>query len=236
MRNVMTILRRELRSYFNSPIAYIVITVFLLISGWFFSSNLFLMNQATLRAAFGIIPLIFIFFVPAITMRLISEEKKSGTIELLVTMPIKDHQIVLGKFFAALILLAIALAFTLFYALTVSLLGNADGGPMVGGYLGLLLMGAAYLALGMFASALTENQIVAFIVSFLIIFILFMLDKVIFFVPSWMATIFEYVSIDYHFNNIARGVIDTRDIIYYLSVIVLGLTLASRMIERRMWA
>lgn len=236
MRNVLTIFHRELRSYFSSTIAYIVITVFLLISGWFFSSNLFLMNQATLRSAFGIIPLIFIFFVPAITMRLISEEKKSGTIELLVTMPIKDHEIVLGKYFAALVLLAIALAFTLIYAFSVALLGNLDAGPTIGGYLGLLFMGAAYLALGLFASSITENQIVAFIVAFAIIFVLFMLDKILFFVPSGLTTIFEYLSIDYHFNNIARGVIDSRDVIYYLSVIVLGLMLASRMIERRKWS
>ena len=236
MRNVLPILRKELRSYFNSPIAYILLTVFLLIAGWFFSTNLFLMNQATLRSAFGVIPLIFIFIVPAITMRLVSEEKKSGTIELLVTMPIKDMEIVLGKFFAALILLAIALVLTMFYWFTIALLGKADVGPIIGGYLGLLLMGATYLAIGIFASSMTENQIVAFIVSFLIIFILFMLDKVLFFVPTGIATIMEYMSIDYHFNNIARGVIDTRDVIYYLSVIVLGVTLAGHMIERRKWS
>jgi ABC-2 type transport system permease protein len=183
-----------------------------------------------------VIPLIFIFIVPAITMRLVSEEKKSGTIELLVTMPIKDMEIVLGKFLAAFILLAIALAFTLFYWLTIALLGKADVGPIIGGYLGLLLMGATYLAIGIFASSLTENQIVAFIVSFLIIFILFMLDKVLFFVPTAIATVMEYMSIDYHFNNISRGVIDTRDVIYYLSVIILGVVLASHMIERRKWA
>ena len=236
MRNVIPILRKELRSYFNSPIAYIVITVFLIIAGWFFSTNLFLINQATLRAAFGIIPLIFIFFVPAITMRLISEEKKSGTIELLVTMPIKDHDIILGKFFSALILLGIALVFTMFYGVTVAILGNADEGPMIGGYVGLLLMGGAYLSIGLFASSLTENQIVAFIVAFMIIFIFFMMDKILFFVPTGIATILEYLSIDYHFNNIARGVIDSRDLIYYLSIIVLGLTLASHMIERRKWS
>jgi len=236
MRNVLPILRKELRSYFNSPIAYILLTVFLLIAGWFFSTNLFLMNQATLRSAFGVIPLIFIFIVPAITMRLVSEEKKSGTIELLVTMPIKEMEIVLGKFLAAFLLLAIALAFTLFYWFTIALLGKADVGPIIGGYLGLLLMGATYLAIGIFASAMTENQIVAFIISFLIIFVLFMLDKVLFFVPTGIATIMEYMSIDYHFNNISRGVIDTRDVIYYLSVIVLGVTLAGHMIERRKWS
>jgi ABC-2 type transport system permease protein len=236
MQNVTPIAGKELRSYFTSTIAYVVITVFLLITGWFFSTNLFLVNQATLRAAFGIIPIIFIFFVPAITMRLISEEKKSGTIELLVTMPIKDHEIVIGKFLAALCLVAIALFFTFTYVLTIGLLGNADAGPIIGGYLGLLLMSGAYLALGLFASSLTQNQIVAFIIAIAIIFVLFMLDKILFFVPAGLATIFEYLSIDYHFNNIARGVIDTRDLIYYLSLIALGLTLASHMITRRKWS
>jgi ABC-2 type transport system permease protein len=236
MRNVMPILRKELKSYFNSPIAYIVLTVFLLFTGWFFATNLFLMGQATMRSAFGVIPIIFIFFIPAITMRLISEEKKSGTIELLVTMPIKEMEIVLGKFLAALLLLAIALAFTLIYWFTIALLGKADIGPIIGGYLGLLLMGAAYLAIGIFASSLAENQIVAFIVSFLIIGVFFMLDKVLFFVPTAIASLLEYMSIDYHFNNISRGVIDTRDVIYYLSVVVLGLSLAAHMIERRKWA
>jgi ABC-2 type transport system permease protein len=236
MQNVISIARKEIRSYFTSTIAYVVITVFLLITGWFFSTNLFLVNQATLRAAFGIIPIIFIFFVPAITMRLISEEKKSGTIELLVTMPIKDYEIIIGKFLSALSLVAIALLFTFTYVLTIALLGNADAGPIIGGYLGLLLMSGAYLALGLFASSLTQNQIVAFIIAIAIIFVLFMLDKILFFVPAGLATIFEYLSIDYHFNNIARGVIDSRDVIYYLSLIALGLTLASHMITRRKWS
>ena len=166
MSNVLTIFRKELKSYFNSPIAYIVITVFLLISGWFFSTNFFLMGQATVRTALSIIPLIFIVFIPAITMRSIAEEKGSGTIELLVTMPTRDMEIVLGKFFAALTLLTIAVLFTLAYVITAASLGNLDGGPTFGGYLGLLMLGAAYLSIGIFASSTTENQIVAFIISF----------------------------------------------------------------------
>lgn len=233
MNNIYPIFKKEVRTYFNSPIAYIVLTVFLLISGYFFASPLFLNNQADLRTAFGVIPFIFIFFVPAITMRLLAEEKKSGTLEVLVTMPVKDVEVILGKFGAALVLLVVAIGLTLTYVLTISLLGNADGGPIVGGYLGLILMGATYLAIGIYTSSVTENQIVAFIISFLIIFALFMLDKVLMFVPGGLVSILEYLAMDYHFSNIARGVIDTRDLIYYLSLIFLGLFLATRTLASR---
>ena len=233
MRNIFTIFKKEVRSYFNSPAAYIVITFFLLFTGYFFGSNLFLMNQANLRTAFGIIPLVFIFFMPAITMRLIAEEKKTGTIELLVTYPIKDSEIIVGKFLSALMLLAVALVFTWFYVISVSLLGNLDGGQVVGGYFGLLLMGAAYLAIGMFASAITENQIVAFIVALVIIFVFFLMDTILFFIPASLVSIFQYLSIDYHFQNISRGVIDSRDLLYYFSVIFFSLLLASHALSRR---
>jgi ABC-2 type transport system permease protein len=233
MRNIYTIFKKEVRSYFNSPAAYIVVTFFLLFTGYFFGTNLFLVNLASLRTAFGIIPLVYIFFVPAITMRLIAEEKKAGTIELLVTYPIKDVEIIMGKFLAALVLLAVALVFTWFYVISVSRLGNLDGGQVVAGYFGLLLMGAAYLAIGIFASALTENQIVAFIVALVIIFVFFLLDKILFFIPAPLVSIFEYLSIDYHFQNISRGVIDTRDLLYYLSIIFFSLLLASHALSRR---
>ncbi|MEW5768702.1 MAG: ABC transporter permease subunit [bacterium] len=212
-----------------------MLTVFLLISGWFFSSSFFLINQATLRGGFNIIPLIFLFFAPAITMRLISEEKKSGTIELLVTMPVRDSEIILGKFFAAMALLSVAVLLTFPYAIIISFLGDLDWGPVMGGYLGLILMGAAYLAIGLFASSLTENQVVAFIVALLFAFTLFMLDKVLMFVPQGLVSILEYLSIEYHFTNISRGVIDSRDIIYYLSLIIFSLLLAVRGLGSRRW-
>lgn len=236
MRKVYPVFKRELRSYFNSPVAYIVITVFLLITGWLFSSRFFLVNQATLRDAFGIIPLVLVFFVPAITMRLVSEERKSGTIELLVTMPVKDVEIILGKFLASVVLLTVAILLTLSYAIAASALGDLDVGPVIGGYLGLVLMGAAYLSIGVLASSLSENQIVAFIVSFLVIFSLFMLDQILVFIPAGLVSFFEYLSIDYHFANISRGVIDTRDLVYYLSVICVCLVLATRSLESRKWA
>jgi ABC-2 type transport system permease protein len=227
--------KKELKSYFDSPVAYIVITIFLLISGWFFFNDLFLVNEASVRNLFNIIPFIFMFFVPAITMRQISEEKKSGTIEILVTLPVKDYQIVLGKFLAGLTLLCAALALTWVYVFTLSGLGNVDFGSVVAGYLGLILLGAAYLSVGLFTSSLTQNQIVAFITGFVIIFALFMLDKILLFVPGFLASFFEYLSVGYHFSNLARGVIDSRDVIYYLSLIFFFLFLAVRSLESRKW-
>jgi len=233
MSNVLPIFKKEVRSYFSSPVAYIVITVFLLICGWFFSTSLFVIGQASMRNVFQIIPFVLTFLVPAITMRLLSEERKSGTFELLTTMPISDIDIVIGKYLSALLLLAVALFFTLGYAITVKSLGNADAGVTVAGYIGLLLLGAGYVAIGVLASSLTENQIVAFIVSFMIIFFLSLVDKVLMFLPAGLANVFEYLSAEYHFNNIARGVVDTRDLIYYASLIVLGLYFSARALQRR---
>jgi len=227
--------RKELRTFFDSHIAYIVITIFLLICGWFFFSDLFLVNQASMRNLFGIIPFIFMFFVPAVTMRLISEEKRSGTIEVLVTLPVKDHEIILGKFLAGLILIAVAVILTSLYAITLSGIGDFDFGSVVSGYIGLIFLGAAYLSIGIFTSSLTQNQIVAFITSFVIIFALFMLDKVLMFMPTLLASFLEYLSVSYHFSNISRGVIDSRDVIYYLSLIFFFLFLAVRSLENRKW-
>jgi ABC-2 type transport system permease protein len=233
--NVLPIFRRELRYYFHSPVAYVVIVVFLAILGWFFTNNLFLMNVASLRIVFELVPLLFLFFVPAITMRLIAEEQKSGTLELLTTKPVRDVEIVLGKFLAAWVLLAATLAPTLLYLITVGMLGSLDLGPVFTGYLGLLLMGGVYIAIGIFASSITENQIVAFIVSFLIVLALFLMDKVLMYVPEGLASTMEFLAIDFHFSNIARGVIDSRDIIYFGSLLGFSLYLATVSLERRKW-
>ena len=236
LSNTLTIAGKELKSYFTSPVAYVILTLFLLICGWFFSSNLFLIGQADMRDLFSVImPMSFMFFIPAITMRLLSEEKKSGTLELLVTLPVRDSEIVLGKYLATLGLLASALILSLSYPLTLAYLGNPDGGALIGGYIGLFLMGGAYLAIGIFMSGLTENQIVAFITSFVFIFALWMLDKVLVLVPGGLASVLEYLSITYHLGNIARGVVDTRDILYYLSIIVVFLFFAVRTLESRRW-
>lgn len=235
MNKVLPIFRREMFAYFYSPVAYIVISVFLILTGWFFTSEMFLANDSSLRSVFGIIPFIFIFFVPAITMRLISEEKKSGTIELMFTMPISDLEIVLGKYFAGLGLLVVAILFTIPYALTIMVLGYPDVGMLVCGYLGLILMGAAYVSIGVFASTISRNQVVAFIVAFVIIFVLWLINKFLMLIPPAIAPVLQYLSIDYHYENINRGVIDSRDITYYLSIIVFMLALAKTALESRKW-
>lgn len=233
MHNIMVIARREFKSYFDSPVAYIVLTFFLIVTGYFFTSNLFLANQADLRTLWGIVPLLFVFFIPAISMKLLAEEKKSGTIELLYTYPIKDSEIVVGKYLAALGLLGVLVGCTIVYAITIGSLGNMDSGQAVAGYIGLILMAASYLAIGVFASSVTDNQIVAFILALFISFFFFIADKILFFLPTGVAGIFEYLAIEYHFQNVARGVIDTRNLIYFGSVIFFGLLLASHALSRR---
>lgn len=235
MQNVKTIYQKELRSYFNSPIAYIVIIVFLIIVGYFFTSGLFQNNLATLRSMFDIIPFIFLFFIPAITMRLFSEEKKQGTIELLLTKPITDYELVIGKFLAAFMLTLVALLPTLLYFLVVVLLGRIDMGTVIGGYLGLIFTAGVYIGIGLFASSLTENQVVAFIVSFVAIFALFMIGKVLMQLSPALVSAIEYLSTDYHFTNISRGVIDSRNLIYYFSMIFFTVFLTKVSLESRKW-
>jgi ABC-2 type transport system permease protein len=235
VHQILVLAKKEFRSYFDSPVAYVVIALFLLIAGWQFSTSLFLNNTADLRTLFSMQRFILLFFVPALSMRLISEEKRLGTIELLMTLPIKDWQLVLGKFLAAYLLVAITILLTLIHYVTISILGQPDLGAAVGGYLGIILIVGVYLSIGIFTSSLTQNQIVAFIVSFVIIFVLFILRSVIVFFPGFIASILEYLSIDYHFNNIARGVIDSRDIIYYFSMMFLFLFLTVQSLESRKW-
>jgi ABC-2 type transport system permease protein len=233
--NVRHIFLKELRSFFNSPVAYIVIVVFLVILGWFFTSNLFIANLSSLRTVFEMTPFLLLFFAPAITMRLISEEKKTGTLELLITKPVQESEIILGKFLASWALYFFALLPTLCYYLTVSFIGELDTGAVLGGYLGLLFVGAVFLAVSVFGSSITENQVVAFIVSFLIVSGLFMLDKILFYLPNAVVSTFEYLSIDYHFSNIERGVVDTRDLVYYLSAVTIALAAATLVLRRRRW-
>lgn len=235
MRQILTIFRREVRAYYDSPLAYVVIIVFLLVTGWFFATNVFVVAQADMRVAFGVIPFIFLFFAPALTMRLLAEEKKSGTLELLVTMPIPDSAIITGKYLAALLLLSTAVLPTALYAITLAILGDMDVGATLAGYFGLILLGAAYLAMGTFGSSLTDNQVIAFIISFFLVFVFFLLDKILFLLPTWLVTPVEFLSVEKHFQNISRGVIDTRDVLFFLSLIALFLFLATRsLVSRRL--
>ncbi len=222
MRNIWSIARRELRSAFDSPVAYIVIVSFLLVGGWMYFSALFLMGRADMRAFFAPSPfspaMLLVIMAPALTMRLIAEERKTGTIELLTTMPIRDSEVILGKFLAALLLLAIGIGMTLIYAVTVSLLGPLDWGPVLAGYLGMLLFAASLLGIGLMVSSWTRNQIVAFIVAFVLCAALYFVYWLQFFVPQALAPVVEYLSVSFHLDNMARGVIDSRDVLYYLTL------------------
>jgi len=223
MRQATHIFKKEFTAYFVSPIAYIVISIFLLVTGWFFFTTFFLYNQANLRNFFALLPITFSFVVPAVTMRLFSEELNVGSYEILLTMPVTFLDVVLGKFLAAVVFVATMLIPTLAYPITVSLLGQLDWGPVVAGYTGAVLLGAAFSAIGVFASSLTRNQIIAFIIGMAICFGLTLIDKMLFFLPQSLLSFFEYLGADFHFENLSKGVIDSRDILYFLSVSFVGL-------------
>ncbi len=240
LRNVWTIFKRDFRSYFNSPIAYIVIVSYLLIAGFLFFNQLLSpggMQEATLRPYFsGLSRFFLIIFSPAITMRLIAEEKRSRTVELLSTLPISDLEVVLGKYFAAMGLVLVALALTFTYPLTVAAVGDPDWGPILGGYAGSVLMIGASVALGLMASSWVNSQIGAFILGFFLCLVFFLMHMLLPFFPDFMVRTVEYLSFDYHFQGIERGVIDSRNLLYYLSLIVFCLVVAAESLQRRKWA
>ncbi|MFC1533329.1 ABC transporter permease subunit [Thermodesulfobacteriota bacterium] len=223
MRQAGHIFQKEFRSYFVSPIAYIVISIFLLVTGWFFFSTFFLYNQASLRNFFNLLPFILSFVVPAVTMRLFSEELNIGSYEILLTMPVTFLDVVLGKFLAGAAFVGTMLIPTMAYPLSVSLMGQLDWGPVVGAYIGAALLGATYSSIGLFASSLTRNQIIAFITGVAICFGLTIIDKMLFFLPGSLVGFFGYLGADFHFQNISKGVIDSRDILYFLSLTFISL-------------
>lgn len=223
MQQAIHIFKKEFKAYFITPVAYIVIAIFLLVVGWFFFTPFFLYNQANVRNFFALLPIIFAFVIPAITMRLVAEELNIGSYEILLTLPVTYTDIIIGKFLASVGFVVAMLIPTFAYALTVAALGQIDWGPVVGGYLGALLLGAAFSAIGLFASALTRNQIVAFIIGVAICFSLTLIDKMLFFLPRSLLGVLSYLGADFHFQNISKGIIDTRDVIYFLSVCFVGL-------------
>jgi len=237
MKQMWMITCRELQSIFDSLIAYIMIVVFLALSGlftWLYGSDIFYVNQASLHSFFSIAYWTLFFFIPALTMKQIAEESRSGTIELLLTKPVSEWQVLWGKFFATLILIGIALGLTLPYYITVWSLGPIDHGAVWTGYLGLLLMSAAYISIGIFASSLTKNQIVAFLLA---LFTGIFFHLIFGFLASNMsgitANVFSYLSLSTHYDAITRGVIDTRDIIYFLSIIFMGIISAEAVLVKR---
>lgn len=238
MKKTYLIAARELRSYFDSPVAYIVIVAFLLVAGWVFFTSLFRSGQADLRGFFFPAPLfsppwLLFLLAPVISMRLVAEERKTGTIELLTSMPVRNSQVILGKFLAAVALMAIALALTIVFAITVSAIGPLDWGPVLSGYLGILLFGATLLAIGLACSTWTDSQIIAFIVAILICGALYYIYWLQLFVPEWLGKMADFVSVSSHLNNMARGVIDSRDVLYYLTLTAAALFVAERSLARQ---
>ena len=237
MRNIYRLCCKEFKGYFISPIAYIYITAFLVFSGWLFFRGFFLMNQASMREFFFFLPWIFLFLIPAITMRLWAEEKKLGTMEILMTLPLKDYEVVLGKFIASFLFLSLTLILSFPLLLTVAWLGDLDWGPAIGGYLGSILMGGAYLAIGIFVSGLTKNQIVAFLLAVFITFAVFIMgeDVVLSGLPESLVPVFSYLGMGSHFSNMGRGVVDSRDLLYYLSLTFFFFFLDIRSLATRRW-
>ncbi len=223
MNQVRNIFSKEFRSYFVSPIAYIVIAIFLLVTGWFFFSTFFIYKQATLRNFFSLLPYIFSMIIPAVTMRLFSEEINSGSYEILMTYPVTFGEVIVGKFAAAVAFIAVMLAPTLLYGVTISMVGSLDAGPIFGGYIGALLLGSLFAAVGILASSLTRNQIIAFIIGMTICYALTLIDRMLYFLPESMLGFLASLGANYHFANISKGIIDSRDLLYFVSVIFIAL-------------
>lgn len=223
------ILKKEFNSFFSSPIAYLVIGVFLLINGlflWVFDDDFNILNAgfADINSFFYLAPWVLLFLIPAITMKMFADEFQTGTIEILRTKPVSDWQIILGKFWAALLLISIAILPTFVYVFSVSELGNPVGnidmGSTIGSYLGLLLLAGAYAAIGLFTSTLSKNQIVAFIIGVLIIFLFYYGFDALSNLFGTDSYTIKLMGINEHFKSISRGVIDSRDVIYFISIIV----------------
>lgn len=220
MKSILTLAAKELRDLFSSAIAYVFIVVFLFLSFWLCFDNIYLVNETTVRPYFAWATVLFIVFLPSVTMGLWADERKTGTFEILATLPANDVELILGKFLATLSFLAVILVLTLPLPLSLSLLGELDRGPVIASYLGLFLLGACYLAFGLFISSLAKNQIVAFLITVLCLFLFYVMGEpmVTAVLPKSLAPILQFLSFSRHFESLARGVIDTRDVVYFLSM------------------
>jgi ABC-2 type transport system permease protein len=237
VKNIAVITRRELVSYLASPMAYVVTAVFLGLSGTLFAAYLAgtSYSDTSIRGFLDGGQVLILLFAAVLTMRLIAEERKAGTWELLLTVPVRDAEIVLGKFLGSLAVLAAMLLLTLYYPILLFVLGDPDAGPIVTGYIGLLLLGSAAMSIGLFASSLSSNQIVSAVLAGGMLFALWFLGMVGGFVSGALGDLLAYVSLSGHFPDFVRGVIDTRAIVYYLSTTALFLYLTVRSVEADRW-
>lgn len=229
------IAKKELRSSFNSPLGYLFIVVFLLVMSWLFFQSFFLIGQANMRVYFAYLPWIYLFLLPAVTMKSWAEEKKTGTVELLFTSPIRDEAIVLGKFLGNVVFLALALLLSCTVPFVVMYAGNPDVGIILSSYFGALLLGSSYIAVGMWLSAFTDNQIVAFLMAIVAVFFFYIIGEafVLQKVPSFLAGFFDQLGLGTHYESMTRGVVDSRDLIYFISFIGFFLFLNVRYITSR---
>lgn len=252
MRNVFAVAGKELRAYFHSPIAYLVMTVYAVLCGFVFYNAVVFYSLQSLRMQAmggmgappmslneniirpilsGILTVVLLLLIPMITMRLYAEEKRSGTIELLLTSPLTDLQIILGKFLGAFLLYATLVILTFLYFSVLFLYGHPNARPLLANALGLVLYGAALLALGMWFSTFTKNQIIAGVVSFVVFLLLFLLDWVSSFASGLVGRVTSYMALTTHFDNFSKGVIDLTNVVYYASFVVLGIFLTARSVE-----
>ncbi len=236
MRNMVTIASREFRSYLTSPMAYVVTGIFLALTGFFFGMSSSTYYETSIRGSLDTGSIFLLLLVSVLTMRLLAEEKKLGTLELLLTSPVRDSEVIIGKFLGGIGILAAMLALTLYYPILLVAFGDPDMGPIVSGYLGLFLLGGAALSVGLFASSLTTNQIVAAVLSGGILFALWFISSAGQFLPATLGQVVGSLSLSYYFPDFVTGVIDTRGIVYYISIMALFLFLAVRSLENSRWS
>jgi ABC-2 type transport system permease protein len=242
MSPTFIIAKREFRSYFDSPLAYVVICLSLLMLGvgvFAWPGKFWQVDRATLTSMFEVIPVgLVVLIVPVVTMRLVAEERRAGTLEMLITLPVRDSDVILGKFLGALGLVLVLIATTALYPILMFKfwhLGVLDGGPVASGYLGLVLFSAAAVALGLFISSVTESQVIAFFVTFIALGALYIVGEASALVPNAFGTVLRELSFKEHFTSFERGLIDTRDVVFFLSCAVLALLLSFRALESRKW-
>ena len=236
MRTSLAIAWREIQGYFTSPMGYIVGLVFLALTGYYFGDSISgIFPEASIDGYIQPLSFILILLAPAMTMRLLAEEQKLGSLELLLTSPVRDWEVVLGKFLASIVFFLATLSLTLYYVLLLYAFGDPDSGPVWSGYLGVILYGSAALSIGLLASSITNNQIIALVVGFGILLILTLLEQASELVDGVGATALSHASMGSHLDDFSRGIVDSRHIVYYITVIIVFLFLTIRSLESRRW-
>jgi len=236
VRNTATIALKEFKSYLTSPMAYVVTGIFLALTGVLFSTSSVTYYETSIRGFLGTGSILLLLLASVLTMRLLAEERKMGTLELLLTAPVRYSEVIAGKFFGSLGILTVMMALTFYYPILLTIFGDPDWGPIATGYLGFFLLGCTSLAVGLFASSLTSNQIVAAVVAGGIIFTLWFIGMAADLLPEALGEVIGYLSLSHHYSDFMTGVIDTRGVIYYLSITVLFLFLAVRSLENSRWS